>query len=265
TAGWAILGTADWDIAPEKRAGLAELAAAPPSVVLVPCTAAGPGPEETGSLDRAATDAVHRALRLLQEWLADERFADSRMVLVTRCAVAAGDGGHVTDPAAAAVWGLVRSAQSEHPGRFVLVDVDDDGHRLLPEAVATGEPQIAVRGGALYVPRLVKAAAPSASEAPSLSGTALITGGTGTLGRLVARHLVTVHGVRDVVLVARRGDSAGVAGELSALGARVRVVSAGVADRAAMAALVGSLDGLSVVVHAAGVVEDGLVAGLDAA
>ncbi|WP_433498682.1 type I polyketide synthase [Sphaerimonospora sp. CA-214678] len=95
-------------------------------------------------------------------------------------------------------------------------------------------------------------------------GTVLITGGTGTLGRLVARHLVVACGVRDVVLVSRGGGSAGVVGELSALGARVRVVAADVADRGAMAALVGSLDGLSVVVHAAGVVEDGLVAGLDA-
>ncbi|WP_345600533.1 SDR family NAD(P)-dependent oxidoreductase, partial [Thermocatellispora tengchongensis] len=91
-----------------------------------------------------------------------------------------------------------------------------------------------------------------------------ITGGTGTLGRLVARHLVTVHGVRDLVLVSRRGAAPEVEAELSGLGARVRVVAVDVADRAAMAALVGSLDGLSVVVHAAGVVEDGLVAGLDA-
>ncbi|WP_055480219.1 type I polyketide synthase [Sphaerimonospora mesophila] len=95
-------------------------------------------------------------------------------------------------------------------------------------------------------------------------GTVLITGGTGTLGRLVARHLVVAYGVRDVVLVSRGGGGVGVVEELSALGARVRVVAADVADRGAMAALVGSLGGLSVVVHAAGVVEDGLVGGLDA-
>ncbi|WP_055480220.1 type I polyketide synthase [Sphaerimonospora mesophila] len=256
---WAVLGDPDWDLDVERHADLAGLAAERPDVVLAPCFG-----EETDSLARAATDGVHRVLRLLQEWLAEDRLADSRLVLVTRGAVAVGDGAWVEDPAAAAIWGLVRSAQAEHPGRFLLVDVDDDGHRLLPEVVASDEPQVAVRGGVPYVPRLAKVTAPAASEAPSLSGTALITGGTGTLGRLVARHLVVAYGVRDVVLVSRGGGGVGVVEELSALGARVRVVAADVADRGAMAALVGSLGGLSVVVHAAGVVEDGLVGGLDA-
>ncbi|WP_433498683.1 SDR family NAD(P)-dependent oxidoreductase [Sphaerimonospora sp. CA-214678] len=256
---WAMLGDPGWDLDIETYSDLAGLAAERPDVVLVPCAG-----EATDSLARAATDAVHRVLRLLQEWLAEDRLADARLVLVTRGAVAVGEGAWVEDPAAAAIWGLVRSAQAEHPGRFLLVDVDDDGHRLLSEVVASGEPQIAVRRGVRYVPRLAEVAAPAASEAPPLSGTALITGGTGTLGGLVARHLVVACGVRDVVLVSRGGGSAGVVGELSALGARVRVVAADVADRGAMAALVGSLDGLSVVVHAAGVVEDGLVAGLDA-
>ena len=62
-----------------------------------------------------------------------------------------------SDLGQAALWGLVRSAQSEHPGRFVLVDTDDelpDG--VVAAAVATGEPQLAVRGGRLYAPRLTR-------------------------------------------------------------------------------------------------------------
>src|SRR5262249_23214412 len=95
--------------------------------------------------------AVLSALELVQGWLADERCAASRLVLVTGGAVAVGSGDDVPDLASAAVWGLVRTAQVENPDRFVLVDVDDeDGWR---PAVATGEPQVAVRAGRMSVAR----------------------------------------------------------------------------------------------------------------
>ncbi|MEO3857755.1 SDR family NAD(P)-dependent oxidoreductase, partial [Acrocarpospora sp. B8E8] len=96
-------------------------------------------------------------LGLLQGWLADERLEGSRLVFVTRGAVAAGEGAEITDLAAAAVWGLVRSAQSENPGRFVLVDVDDQESSLpavLAALMASGESQAAVRHGEARVPRL---------------------------------------------------------------------------------------------------------------
>ncbi|MGW7688970.1 type I polyketide synthase [Streptomyces asiaticus] len=102
--------------------------------------------------------AVDRVLRLVQGWLAEERFAGSRLVVVTRGAVAVEAGEDVRDLAAAPVWGLVRSAQAEHPERLVLLDVDDAGASLdaLREAVLTGEPQVAVRGGEVLVPRLTQ-------------------------------------------------------------------------------------------------------------
>ena len=65
-------------------------------------------------------------LATVQAWLAADALADSRLVVVTRGAVSAGDEDRVTDLAGAAVWGLLRSAQSEHPGRIVLADVDGD-------------------------------------------------------------------------------------------------------------------------------------------
>ncbi|WP_433360612.1 SDR family NAD(P)-dependent oxidoreductase [Streptosporangium sp. CA-115845] len=231
----------DWDLAAWPHSDAADT----PDVVIVPC------------VGEDAVGAVHRVLGILQEWLAGDRSGGSRLVLVTQGAMAL--DGEVADPAGAAVWGLVRSAQTEHPDRFTLFDLDADGagRGLLPAALATGEPQVAIRGGELHVPRLAEhptAAVPWTAP----QGTVLVTGGTGTLGRLVARHLVSVHGVRDVVLVGRRV----VAGFDELPG--VRVVAADVMDRSAMAALVGSLPDLSVVVHAAGVVDDGVVAGLSA-
>src|SRR5207247_152461 len=78
---------------------------------------------------------------------------------VTQGAVAAA-AGELPDPALAAVWGLVRSAQSEHPGRFALVDLDGSEasaaalERVL--AASADEPQLALRDGAALVPRLAR-------------------------------------------------------------------------------------------------------------
>jgi NADPH:quinone reductase-like Zn-dependent oxidoreductase len=101
--------------------------------------------------------ATAHALALVQSWLADERYNDTRLVIRTHDAVAARTGDHVTNLAGGAVWGLIRTAQSEHPDRFVLVDTDTDGtdHDLGP-ALAIGESQIAIRGNEVLVPRIAK-------------------------------------------------------------------------------------------------------------
>ncbi|MER6032286.1 polyketide synthase dehydratase domain-containing protein, partial [Streptomyces sp. NPDC001851] len=169
----------------------------------------------------AGEEAPRRALALVQEFLGDAVVEEgSRLVVVTSGAVAAGEGEDVTDLGAAPVWGLVRAAQSEHPGRFVLVDVDGDAdgdaEEMLAAAVASGEPQVAVRGGELCVPRLTRSS-PSAADRPVLldpEGTVLITGGTGGLGAVLARHLVTGHGARRLLLLSRRGEQAPGAAEL---------------------------------------------------
>ncbi|MEU5952059.1 type I polyketide synthase [Streptomyces sp. NPDC047525] len=113
------------------------------------------GPD--GADGAAARDAVSWALELAQNWIADERTADTRLVFVTRGAV----DDETPDPAQAAVWGLVRSAQTENPGRFALIDLDDaeESALALPAALATGEPQSAVRAGLVTVPRLARATA----------------------------------------------------------------------------------------------------------
>ncbi|MFG2342388.1 type I polyketide synthase, partial [Streptomyces yangpuensis] len=222
-----------------------------------------------------ATDPA-RTLGIVQEWLTDARFADARLLVVTHGAVAATPGEDVPNLDSAALWGLVRSAQTENPDRFTLLDLDDTttplpGLTAAFAATAAGESQLAMRSGRVLVPRLVKShrtAGPDGTESPDLStGTALITGGTGTLGALIARHLVTAHDVRDLVLVSRRGSEAPGAGELTAelqaLGARVRVTACDVADRNAVAELIATVPDLRIVVHTAGVLDDGVIGSLD--
>ncbi|GAA3854245.1 type I polyketide synthase [Streptomyces sedi] len=192
-----------------------------------------------------------------------------RLVVVTRGAVAVGGSEGVVDVVGSAVWGLVRSAQAEVPGRFVLVDVGPDDEVDISRVLAVGEPEVAVRGDRWFVPRVARAAGEvvGGSSVWDVSGAVLVTGGTGGLGRLVARHLVAEHGVRHLVLVSRSGLAAEGAGELvkelEDQGASVSVEACDVSDRAALAAV---LDGLTVplrgVVHAAGVADNGVIADL---
>ncbi|MFD0375778.1 SDR family NAD(P)-dependent oxidoreductase [Streptomyces sp. NPDC127112] len=206
-------------------------------------------------------DSVSGALAVLRSWLADERYASSRLVFT-----AAGPS-----PDTAAVWGLVRSAQAENPGRFLLVEAadEDSGWNLLPRALGTDEAQFALRDGVVLVPRLARAAATPAEGPAFGDGTVLITGGTGGLGALFARHLVTEHGVHDLLLTSRRGQAAPGATELAAdlaqLGARVRIAACDAADREALSALLDSLDRpLTAVLHSAGVLDDGVIGALTA-
>ncbi|MXQ67881.1 SDR family NAD(P)-dependent oxidoreductase [Actinomadura rayongensis] len=199
--------------------------------------------------------AAHTALRALQD-------ADRRLAVVTRGAVGL-PGEDVTDLSGAAVWGLVRSAQVEEPGRFVLVDTD--GSLDLAVALATGEPQIMIRNNVPHVPRLGALPGGGAGAFPS-DGTVLVTGGTGGLGAALARHLVAAHGVRKLVLVSRRGPEAPGADELRAdlaeLGATAAITACDVADGAAVARLVAGIPDLAAVVHTAGVLDDGVLGSL---
>ncbi|MGW5082727.1 type I polyketide synthase [Micromonospora echinospora] len=127
-----------------------------PDVVLDLRSGAESDPQRAGE---AAHDAARDALALVRQWLGEPRLERSRLVLHTRGAVGAAPGEAPCDLAQASLWGLVRSAQSEHPGRFTLLDTDDAAASLaaVPAAVASGEPQLALRDGAPLVPRLARA------------------------------------------------------------------------------------------------------------
>ncbi|MBO3678031.1 type I polyketide synthase [Streptomyces sp. NEAU-YJ-81] len=303
--GWVVLGEDALHLAEEPglgdggvvcHPGLEALAAAlddgtPPPAFAVTHLPAGVGPQEAGAAARAADGlaAVGRALELLQGWLAEPRLAETRLVVVTRGAVSTGGpedadlGDEELNVAAAGLWGLLRSAQAEHPDRFVLLDLHQatnptagDVANAVVRAVRADESQAALRAGGLMVPRLTHARdTDGADEADSggltpggldPDGTVLITGGTGLLGGLVAEHLVRTWQVKHLVLVSRRGSDAPGAPELAErlgdLGAQVRIAAVDVTDGDAVADAVAGIDPahpLTGVIHAAGLLDDAVV------
>ncbi|GLF98832.1 SDR family NAD(P)-dependent oxidoreductase [Streptomyces yaizuensis] len=112
---------------------------------------------------------VRETVGQLQGWLADERHTDTHLVVVTHGAVTAVAGEQLRSLGQAALWGLLRTAQSEHPGRFTLADLDglETSFRALPAALATGEPQFTLRDGAMRTPRLAPAATTAALTPPA--------------------------------------------------------------------------------------------------
>ncbi|MEU8874104.1 type I polyketide synthase [Streptomyces javensis] len=160
-----------------------------------------------------------------REWLAQKRFAQSRLVVVTRGAVAVEVGEDVRDPAAASVWESVRSAQAENPGRLMLMDVDDSERSLdvLRQAVLAGEDQVAVRSGEVFTPRSAqpkghvrrpvparRTPAPTHAEASRSEGAPLVERLSGlshgerqrVLLRSVREHAAAILGLEEVASVA---------------------------------------------------------------
>ncbi|QNP67902.1 type I polyketide synthase [Streptomyces genisteinicus] len=279
--GGRIAGALDATAVPSADALSAALdEGARPGRVLVDAT------ELTGLPDDEVTRAAGDALALLQRLLAEPRLDEAELVWVTGAAPSPYDELAANAPAdgrglaPASLRGLLRTARSEFPDRS-LRTVELGG---APGAAATGpllaaldtqdEPELVLHGSELSAPRLEAAGAPApdAAAAPlDPEGTVLLTGGTGELGRAVARHLVREHGARRLVLTSRRGPGTPGADdlvrELTGAGAlSVRIAACDVADRAAVAELLSGIDPahpLTGVVHLAGVLDDGLVTAQD--
>ncbi|WP_446048002.1 acyltransferase domain-containing protein, partial [Streptomyces olivaceus] len=156
----ALVGCADLGALAER---LADGGTAAPGHVLVDLRT-GASQDTGGDMAADAERTALHALDLVQQWLSGEHFAQSRLVLVTGGAVHVHDAERMDHLAAAPVWGLVRSAQTEHPGRFVLLDVlgrTPAAPETVARALSSGEPQLAVRGDEILAPRLVRGDAPT--------------------------------------------------------------------------------------------------------
>ncbi|MEL5961103.1 SDR family NAD(P)-dependent oxidoreductase, partial [Streptomyces sp. CLV115] len=163
-----------------------------PARVLVTCVGDSDGHQE---IPEAVRSVLGRVTECVQEWLADERFADAQLVVVTRNAVATRPGPEIRDLAAAPVWGLVRSARTENPDRFALLDLDGPAASdtsaaaqsdVLSEVLSARLPEAAVRDGGVHVPRLTRAADASGVLVPpaDCASWRLDVTSKGTLGNL---------------------------------------------------------------------------------
>ena len=202
------------------------------TVVVLSVPAVEPGPD-------GLTTVAGPVLGAVQAWLAEDRLAGVRLVVSAQGAVSGANLG------AAAAWGLIRSAQSEHPGRIILADpASEDGPLPVAAMLAAGEDQYLIRDGILLAGRLARLG-PQATPAPDWDrdGTVLITGGTGGIGAELAKHLARDGGFRHLLLVSRRGPdapgAARLAADLGAAGAQAVIAACDVADRAQLAALIG--------------------------
>ncbi|MEV0916218.1 type I polyketide synthase [Streptomyces sp. NPDC049967] len=247
---------------PEVPAGPAP-AGEPPEVMDLPG-----GPALPDDPHEALREALHRTLTILQDRLGGPEPVDGTpLVLRTRAAARLPGESAQADPVAAAVQALVRSAQSENPDRFVLVDVTDDGPQIPVAALPYDEPSLLWRDGRWYAPRLARPE-PRTEEPASpfgADGTVLVTGATGRLGRALCRHLVEQHGVRHLLLTSRSGPDSPDAGELTSLDAEVRLAACDVSDRDALAALLDTVPAahpLTAVIHLAGILDDGIIQSL---
>ena len=251
-----------------------ERGASIPQVVLAMCPAAegAQGGSSEQVLEQAHANSKW-ALELIQQWLAEEEWLGaSRLVILTRGALQVRAGERVQGLGEAPVWGLVRAVQAESPNRIVLVDLDDDARswNALAGALESQEQQMAIRAGRVLAPRLKRVGVAQTHTFPlNAERTVLITGGTSGLGALLARRLVERHGARSLLLASRTGRGAeGVVeleAELTERGAQVGVVACDVSERAQVQRLLDAVPAerpLGAVVHAAGVLDDGLLASL---
>ena len=152
-----VTGALDADV--DRYLGLETLETAvaagapvPDRVVVGPITSAVDGP-----LADVVHDVTECGLALLKAWLASEHLVDSKLVIVTRDAVAVA-GSDVPDLTQAALPGLIRSARTEHPDRIALLDVDAGGFSsaVITAALRSEEPEVAIRQDILFMPRLTR-------------------------------------------------------------------------------------------------------------
>ncbi|OKJ85153.1 type I polyketide synthase, partial [Streptomyces sp. CB02400] len=226
-----------------------------------------------GDSAQAARQLAADAMETLRFALDDARLETTELVWVTSESVVAVPSDGVPDLAQAPLWGILRVARNEHPDRPIrLVDLgteESDADVLARALGVAGEPELVVRQGVPYVPRLTRVGQSDGGEADAPrfdpEGTVLITGGTGELGRQLATHLVQHHGIRHLTLTSRRGTHAPGTSDLvttlTQAGAdTVDIHACDITDHHQTATLINNLPRpLTAVFHLAGTLDDGLI------
>ncbi|HET8933663.1 MAG TPA: type I polyketide synthase, partial [Polyangiales bacterium] len=232
--------------------------------IVLDASAGGAGSAE--EIWQGAQAASSETLTLLQRALSEPKLSTTELLWVTTSAVDGGDG-ELRDLVHAPLWGMLRAARNEYPERKLrLLDLGSEvvDPQLLEQALsATREPELVLRMQQARAPRLVRVYSDEQGSLPELTGTVLVTGGTGELGAALAQHLVAAHGVKQLVLTSRQGVAApgaqALVQQLLALGAeQVQVRACDVSGRASLTVLLDELgSSLCAVFHLSGVLEDG--------
>ncbi|MEU5057496.1 MULTISPECIES: SDR family NAD(P)-dependent oxidoreductase [unclassified Streptomyces] len=233
--------------------------------VVLPTPLTGPGTVTAAHVHGTAA----WGLEAVQQWmLAEDLSGRAQLTFVTRNAVAVpGDDAH--DLVASALWGMVRTTQTESPGHLRIIDVDDAAvaePAPIKVALLRSEAQLAVRAGRALRPHLWPHTSVVDPFPDCGDSTIVITGGTGTIGRALARYLVTHKSVRSLALLSRSGPQApgitALTADLEQLGASVRVLEADTTDAERLRTVLAELRSerpLAGVIHAAGLLDDAIV------
>ncbi|ORY11783.1 polyketide synthase [Clohesyomyces aquaticus] len=232
--------------------------------------------DDADDVIRMAHSFTAKALEQLQETIRTEYTGP--VVWVTRLAVGAGHGDRPVHIGAGPLWGLMRTARSEHPElRLRLIDVDNQvtgqGRTLALALMLNHQAEIAVREEQLLIPHLERThiSALLTNRKPLLrsDGAVLITGGLGDIGGRIAIRLASFHGVRDLILTSRRGkDTPGadaLVEQLAKLGAKPTIFGGDIADFDHLRSVLKDITAerpLRGVIHAAGAVDSGILSSL---
>ena len=254
---WSVLGTDPFGVADTLthtghhldahhdpaalRAALGAGTPAPDVAVLSCPDDIGPG----GHLAATAQSELRRIQDTLHAWMQDDALAGTRLLLVTRGAVATTADEQVDDLVHAPLWGLLRSVQTRHPDRCTLLDLDElpVTHTILEAAAVTDEPQLAARSGVALTPRLARVPVTAERDRalrPDPEGTVLLAGTVSPEGASLTRHLVSAYGFRHVLLISPQGraedTTTALESDLVTLGARSTVTACDMSDRQELAA-----------------------------
>ena len=169
----------DWVALPPSDGGAGDVATDNVTVFRCPTTIA-----DSAAVPEGTRRTLAHVLDRVQNWLSgDSHDDDARLVVLTRGAIAVDSSEDVTDLGQAAVWGLLRSAQTENPGRILLADVDDwaSADVAVAEMASRDESQLALRDGVCFAPRLVRTERIDGAELVEAGAWRLATLGNGTL------------------------------------------------------------------------------------